>query len=132
MNSYSIHFKNADSQKINAFIDFVKSLDFVQSVESFSLPKPAPSKPKKTAQADEFQTVAEIKRLFPNEWVLLANPRHEGIEILGGTVVLHDPDKRSMAVRGRDLVKNYQGITHFFTGEFPKRATIGLMRKINK
>ena len=104
MATYSIQFKETDRQKIEALIEFVKSLDFVQSVD-------------------------EIRRLHPNEWVLLGNPVSEGGVLLGGTVIFHDPEKRGMALRGKGLFGGYERATHFFAGEMPKRPAIGLMRK---
>ncbi len=130
MTTYSIQLKETDRQKIDAFIQFVKSLDFVQSVEAFAKTAPSKKNTGKTANTDGYLSVDEIRRQFPNEWVLLANPVAENVEILGGTVILHDPEKRNMALRGRDLIKKYARVTHFFTGEMPKRATIGLMRKV--
>ena len=72
----------------------------------------------------------EIKQNYPDEWILLANTQKEGMNILGGTVLLHDSDKRQLAIKGRDLIKNHTKTTHFYTGDIPKRRTIGLMRKI--
>lgn len=127
--TYSIKFKETDREKIEALIAFVKSLDFVQSVE-VSAKKAVPKKNNSmSARPEGFLPVAEIRRLYPNEWVLLGNPVSEGGELLGGIVILHDPEKRGMALRGKGLIRDYEKATHFFTGELPKRPAIGLMRK---
>jgi hypothetical protein len=36
-----------------------------------------------------------------------------------------------MALEGRDLIKNYPSTTHFYTGEMPKYAKIGILKKIS-
>jgi hypothetical protein len=44
--------------------------------------------------AEPYMTMAEIEAKFPNEWVLIADPkmtRHH--EIVGGVVVLHCADR---------------------------------------
>ena len=45
--------------------------------------------------AEPYLTMAEIEAKYPNEWVLIANPKmgkkHEWV--LGGTVVVHSADR---------------------------------------
>ena len=44
--------------------------------------------------AEPYLTMAEIEAKYPNEWVLIANPKlSKHHEIVGGVVVLHSPDK---------------------------------------
>ncbi len=118
--TYSIRFKETEREKIDALIAFVKSLDFVQSVE-VPPKKGVPKKSNgKTVHPEGFLAVDEIRRLYPNEWVLLGNPVSEGGALLGGTVILHDPEKQGMALRGKGLIGNYDRATHFFASEMPK------------
>jgi len=35
----------------------------------------------------------EIKKLFPDEWVLLGNPGYTDTDILSGIVIMHNKDK---------------------------------------
>lgn len=129
---YAIHFKDADKDKIKRLLDFVRSLDFVQSVELYQASKPVKTDEHTIpTQSNEFVQVSEIKTLYPNQWVLLANPKKEGAILLGGQVLLHDSDKRAFALKAKDLVKKYRGLTHFFTGEVPSFARTGLARKIS-
>jgi len=129
----AVRFNTDDRHKIEPLLDFVKSLDFVSSVEVAS-EEPAPSEETHVPQAadEQFLSTEEIRRLYPNEWILLGDPIIEGIEIMGGKVLVHNPDKRSMAMQGRNLIPQYARATHFYTGTFPKRATIGLMRRISQ
>jgi hypothetical protein len=44
--------------------------------------------------AEAYLTMAEIEAKYPNEWVLLANPKVTKYqEVLGGVVILHAPDR---------------------------------------
>jgi hypothetical protein len=45
--------------------------------------------------AGEYLTLAEIEARFPNEWVLIDRPRNKrgSLELLGGYVVWHSPDR---------------------------------------
>ena len=74
----------------------------------------------------------DIKKLYPNEWVLVDSPKKEGVKIIGGTVLVHHADKRLMALQARDLIKNHPSATHFYTGEMPKYAKIGIIKKISQ
>lgn len=127
MTSYAIHLKGADNQRMKLLVEFIKSLDFVQSVEEF---QETVSDNVLATDTEGYMSFEQIKQTYPNEWILLANTQEEGMNILGGTVLLHESDKRQLALKGRDLIKNHTKTTHFYTGEFPKRRTIGLMRKI--
>lgn len=127
MTSYAIHLKGADNQRMKLLVEFIKSLDFVQSVEEF---QETVSDNVLATDTEGYMSFEQIKQTYPNEWILLANTQQEGMNILCGTVLLHESDKRQLALKGRDLIKNHTKTTHFYTGEFPKRRTIGLMRKI--
>lgn len=45
----------------------------------------------------------EIRKAYPEEWVLLGEPKIEDASILGGIVVFHAPTKQGL-VEGRDLL----------------------------
>jgi hypothetical protein len=76
-----------------------------------------------------YLSIETIKKHYPNEWVLVASAQKEGIKIVGGIVLAHNADKRLMALEGRDLIKNHASTTHFYTGEMPKYAQIGIIKK---
>ncbi|HRI59832.1 MAG TPA: hypothetical protein PK228_08915 [Saprospiraceae bacterium] len=132
MSSYAIHFKDADKDKIKRLIDFVRSLDYVKSVEPFQANTPVKKEEDIVpTQSNEFVPVSEIKTLYPNQWVLLANPQKKGVVLLGGQVLMHDSDKREFALKAKDLLTKYAGLMHFFTGETAPRAHTGLARKVS-
>jgi hypothetical protein len=65
----------------------------------------------------------EIKKLFPDEWVLLGNPEYsdDDLDVIAATVILHDKSKHELIkkrVRWRD---SYHSATTVFTGTFPKK-----------
>ena len=72
-----------------------------------------------------------IKQLYPNEWILVASAKKDGINVVGGIVIAHHTSKREMALQGREVIKNYSNTAHFYTGEFPKMRHLGLFRKIS-
>ena len=46
-----------------------------------------------------YLTVAQLKNLYPNEWLLLADTRLNDLELLGGRVILRAADKRQLALQ---------------------------------
>ena len=62
------------------------------------------------------ETIEEIKKSYPDEWILLGNPKMDEQEqkILSGVVLYHSPDKRALAYREKPLLKNYETTAHFF------------------
>ena len=126
----AVRFNTDDLNKIEPLLDFVKSLDAISSVEIASQASYKKLETPNHAAIEGFLSIAEIKRLYPNEWVLLAQTQRDGITILGGIVLLHEPSKRGMALKSYELIKKHEHTSHFYTGELPKHATIGLMRRI--
>ena len=82
---------------------------------------------------EKFLLIEDIKQRYPDEWVLLGNPRIEKTAILGGVVVYHSADKRDL-VKGRDALKGFDLSTWTYTGTFPKnrRVWLGIYRQIPK
>ena len=126
--TYAIQIKESEQKRAQKFLDFVQSLDFVESVTAFSeedavvdalIPIPV----------EGYLTTEEIKKLYPDQWVLTAHTRKNGVQILGGKVLLHEADKRNLALKGKDLIRQYPDVNHFYTGEFSSHAHIGLLKK---
>jgi hypothetical protein len=116
--------QNSDLEEVISVLNRLK-LSFVKQEE-----KPVIATQNNT-DTEGYQPLETIKKLYPNEWVLVASPKKEGTKIVGGTVLVHDADKRLMALQARDLIKNYPSATHFYTGEMPKYAKIGIIKKVN-
>ncbi len=78
----------------------------------------------------------EIKKLFPDEWVLLGNPEYgeNHTPIISACVVAHNKDKRTLALTCPNWRESFDTATCVYTGTFPPRRTIGVMirREISK
>jgi hypothetical protein len=70
--------------------------------------------------ATEPLDIAEIKRLYPDEWVLIGDPVMDetDMHILSGIPVLHSKDKKEIAYFGREKVLDYQTVMVIYTGQF--------------
>jgi hypothetical protein len=66
--------------------------------------------------------IDDMKKNYPDEWILLGNPEwaKNDIDILSGVVIYHSPDKREVAYLGRPLAKGYERLTHFFNRVTPR------------
>jgi hypothetical protein len=80
----------------------------------------------------------DIKKMYPDEWVLIANPemREPTIQasivsqLVRGIVLTHSKDKREIANQSRSLKQGFKSYTCVFTGEIPKtRSFSGLISK---
>jgi len=69
--------------------------------------------------------IDDIKKCFPDEWILLGNPEIDEFEqeILSGVVLYHSPDKREVAYFGRTLIKDYKKTASFFNRVTPRKKT---------
>jgi hypothetical protein len=136
MSTYAVRFTEENSEKIARLLDFVRSLDFVDSVEPLPeyqiLAEASPSDHAVPAAEELVASLEFIKKYYPNQWVLIANPQRKGSLLISGQVVLAAPDKRNLALKAKDLLAKYPGATHFFTGEKPRRGHVGLVRKVTQ
>ncbi len=79
------------------------------------------------AQA-EVLSFDEIKKLHPDEWVLIGNPVLANNGFTGpvvkllqrGVVLYHSKDRREIAYRAKDVRQGYPSIACVYTGEIPK------------
>ena len=75
----------------------------------------------------------ELKKLYPNEWVLLGDPEMKNTSVLGGIVLYHSKDKKEVCYIGRDKTSNFDKITLIYTGTFrPTRKITGIFNRITK
>jgi len=84
-----------------------------------------------TVEADALapRSIEDIKRSYPDEWILLGNPEMDEYrqDILSGVVLYHSRDKRELAYRDKPLLKQYKKTANFFNRVTPrpKRAVLG-------
>jgi hypothetical protein len=84
---------------------------------------------------EQLLNIADIKTLFPNEWVLLGNPvmDESKIDVLAGIPLFHSKDKKEVCYIGRDKTPNFDKITLIYTGTFrPTRKITGIFNRVSK
>ena len=74
----------------------------------------------------------EIVNQYPDEWVALAHYEEDGAVNITGTVITHNPDKRSFHQKVRELMPRYRNIAVRYTGELIKNAEIPLLWQITR
>ncbi len=84
---------------------------------------------------NQLLNIIDIKKLYPNEWVLLGNPvmDESKIDVLSGIPVFHSKDKKEVCYIGRDKTADFDKITLIYTGTFrPSRKITGIFNRITK
>jgi hypothetical protein len=73
------------------------------------------------------QTIEEIKKQYPDEWLVLGNPVMDnyGQQALAGEVVCHGGDKHEVACRAHLLLEQYDSTMAFFN-----KTTVGTTRSV--
>lgn len=72
--------------------------------------------------------ISDIKKLYPDEWVLLGNliMDESNIDALSGIPIFHSKDKKEVCYIGRNKTSAFDKITLVFTGTFkPTRKITG-------
>jgi hypothetical protein len=84
---------------------------------------------------DAILTINDLKKLFPDEWVLLGNPvmDESKIDVISGIPLFHSKDKKEVCYIGREKTSNFDRITLIYTGTFrPTRKITGIFNRIAK
>jgi hypothetical protein len=87
-------------------------------------------KKSKMVVEDKIITWEEIKKAFPNEWVVIANPIFDGMKIVEGIVIANHHDKRIASMEGGEKRAPYPSVT--FTGQMPAQRRIGVLIRREK
>lgn len=85
--------------------------------------------------AQQLINIADIKSLYPDEWVLLGNPVMDDskIDVLSGIPLFHSKDKKEVCYIGRDKTTNFDKITLIYTGSFrAARKITGIFNRVVK
>jgi hypothetical protein len=72
----------------------------------------------------------ELKKLYPNEWVLLGKPEMKNTSVLGGIVLYHSKDKKEVCYIGRDKTENYSTVSIAFAGDLAQHRKIGTLKRL--
>ena len=76
----------------------------------------------------EFTMLADIKYLYPNQWVLVGDPvlKNENLQttliinLEGGVVLDHDPNRHTLALRAKKMREGFASVVLVYTGEVPR------------
>jgi hypothetical protein len=85
------------------------------------------------AKMGQLLSINDIKKLYPEEWVLLGNPvmDNSNIDVLSGIPIYHSKDKKEVCYIGRDKTSAFDKITLVFTGTFkPTRKITGIFNRV--
>lgn len=74
----------------------------------------------------EVLTMEEIKAQYPEQWVLVGNPIHQGANVLQGIVLFHSKDKREIAYSQVNWREQFETAITIFTGAKPKNRKFWL------
>ena len=77
-----------------------------------------------------YQNIDDLKQIYPNEWLLLGNPKLKNTSVIGGIVLFHSQDKKEVCYIGRDKVTNYDTVTITYAGDLRKERRIGILVSI--
>ncbi len=79
---------------------------------------------------NSFLDFDELKKLYPNEWVLLGDPKMKNTSVVGGIVLYHSKDKKEVCYIGRDKTADYSTVTIAFAGDLKQHRRIGILKRI--
>ena len=82
------------------------------------------------AMSNSFISFEKVKKMYPDEWVLLGNPEITDTKVLGGVVVYHSKDKKEVCYIGRDKTQPFSKVTIAFTGDLKIHRKIGILRRL--
>jgi hypothetical protein len=84
------------------------------------------------AALPERRSIEDIKRSYPDEWILLGEPEENEreMQILSGIVLYHSPDKRELAYRDKPLLKEYDRVFLFFNRVTPRKGPNSVLLSI--
>ncbi|MDR3329462.1 MAG: hypothetical protein LBS63_05080 [Prevotellaceae bacterium] len=80
-------------------------------------------------------SIDEIKKRYPNEWVLLGNPvvDKSRLDIFSGIPLYHSASKKEVCYQGKPFATGYDTIKMVYTGEFqPARVITSIFRTIEQ
>ena len=77
-----------------------------------------------------YKAFDEVKRMYPNEWVLFGNPEIKNTSVVGGVVLYHSKDKKEVCYIGRDKTADFETVTIAFAGDLKQHRKIGMLKRI--
>jgi hypothetical protein len=77
-----------------------------------------------------YVSLEELRKLYPDEWILLGDPEMENTSVLGGTVLYHSKDKKEVCYIGKDKTDDYATVTIAFAGDLKQQRKVGILRRL--
>ncbi|MDR3328818.1 MAG: hypothetical protein LBS63_01755 [Prevotellaceae bacterium] len=82
-------------------------------------------------------SIEEIKKRYPDEWVLLGNPVEDesGLTVFAGVPLYHSRDKREVCYSGKSLTAGYDTITLLYNETTPRpkrRVLLGPFKRVSQ
>lgn len=77
-----------------------------------------------------FISFDELKKRYPDEWILLGDPEIQNTSVLGGIVLYHSKDKKEVCYIGRDKTADFSTVTIAFAGDLKQNRKIGILSRI--
>ena len=77
-----------------------------------------------------YLSMDELKKRYPDEWVLLGDPEMKNTSVLGGVPLYHSKDKKEVCYIGRDKTADFASVTIAFAGDLKQQRRIGILRRI--
>jgi hypothetical protein len=74
--------------------------------------------------------IDELKNMYPNEWVLLGEPKMKDTSVLGGIVLYHSKDKKEVCYIGRDKISEFSTVTITYAGNLKQNRKIGILKRL--
>jgi len=72
--------------------------------------------------SEAVRSIDDIKRSYPDEWILLGNPVEDEYErTIAGVVLYHSPDKREVCYLGKSRIVGHKRTALFFNRVTPRR-----------
>ena len=78
----------------------------------------------------DYLDLDELKKIYPDEWVLLGNSKMKDTSVLGGVVLFHSKDKKEVCYIGKDKTADYETVTIAFAGDLKQHRKIGILKRI--
>ncbi len=79
---------------------------------------------------NSYISFGELKKLYPDEWILLGDPKMKNTSVLGGIVLYHSKDKKEVCYIGRGKTAGFSTVTIAFAGDLKQHRKIGLLKRI--
>ncbi len=77
-----------------------------------------------------YKSFDELKKLYPNEWMLLGDPEMKNTSVLSGFVLFHSKHKKKVCYIVKNKTADYLTVTIAFAGDLKQHRKTGLLKRI--